>query len=189
MLILLTAVDLGLGALLFAIFAGEQDLMDALGVPAGYRPIGAIAVGHPSAGERSEPGSPRAVGAPVMSYVGSTGDRGDLCGVRQHVAIPRDSIRTTTMILLGCAATVLPASGSQHIHCGRKGSPRTRLGDRDLGAHDRLGAVSGRPAVSARHVLTGPRWLARLTPTTGSRSAGCLTFNSVVSCAFGRRTT
>ena len=55
MLILLTAVDLGLGALLFAIFAGEQVLMDALGVPAGYRPIGAIAVGHPSAGERSEP--------------------------------------------------------------------------------------------------------------------------------------
>ena len=55
MLILLTAVDLGLGALLFAIFTGEQDLMDALGVPAGYRPIGAVAVGHPSAGERSEP--------------------------------------------------------------------------------------------------------------------------------------
>jgi nitroreductase len=55
MLILLTAVDLGLGAVFFAIFAGEQDLMDALGVPAGYRPIGAIAVGHASAGERSEP--------------------------------------------------------------------------------------------------------------------------------------
>jgi nitroreductase len=55
MLILLTAVDLGLGALLFAIFTGEQDLMDALGVPAGYRPIGAVAVGHSSAGERSEP--------------------------------------------------------------------------------------------------------------------------------------
>ena len=55
MLILLTAVDVGLGALFFAIFAGEQELMDVLGVPAGYRPIGAIAVGHPSAGERSRP--------------------------------------------------------------------------------------------------------------------------------------
>ena len=55
MLILLTATDLGLGALFFAIFAGEHALMDALGVPAGYRPIGAIAVGHPTAGERTEP--------------------------------------------------------------------------------------------------------------------------------------
>jgi nitroreductase len=55
MLILLTAIDLGLGALFFAIFAGEQVLMDALDVPAGYRPIGAIAVGHPTAGERSKP--------------------------------------------------------------------------------------------------------------------------------------
>ncbi len=55
MLILLTATDLGLGALFFAIFAGEQALLDALGVPAGYRPIGAIAVGHATAGERSEP--------------------------------------------------------------------------------------------------------------------------------------
>jgi nitroreductase len=55
MLILLTAVELGLGALFFGIFQGEQALMDALGVPAGYRPIGAIAVGYPTAGERSKP--------------------------------------------------------------------------------------------------------------------------------------
>jgi nitroreductase len=55
MLILLTAVDLGLGALFFAIFQGQEALMDALGVPAGYRPIGAIAVGHPTPGERSVP--------------------------------------------------------------------------------------------------------------------------------------
>jgi nitroreductase len=54
-LILLTAVDLGLGALFFALFAGEDDLMSALHVPDGYRPIGAIAVGHPTAGERSKP--------------------------------------------------------------------------------------------------------------------------------------
>jgi len=35
MMILLTAVDLGLGALFFGIFAGEQALMDILGVPEG----------------------------------------------------------------------------------------------------------------------------------------------------------
>ncbi len=58
MLILLTAVDLGLGALFFGIFQGEQALMDALGVPGGYRPIGAIAVGHPTPGERSQPTLP-----------------------------------------------------------------------------------------------------------------------------------
>jgi nitroreductase len=55
MLILLTAVDLGLGALFFGIFQGQQALMNALGVPEGYRPIGAIAVGHPTPGERSRP--------------------------------------------------------------------------------------------------------------------------------------
>ncbi len=55
LLILLTAVDLGLGALFFGIFQGAEALMDTLGVPAGYRPIGAIAVGHPTPGERSRP--------------------------------------------------------------------------------------------------------------------------------------
>ena len=55
MMILLTAVDLGLGALFFGIFAGEQALMDILGVPEGYRPIGAIALGHPTPGKRSRP--------------------------------------------------------------------------------------------------------------------------------------
>jgi nitroreductase len=55
MLILLTAIDLGLGALFFAIFTGEQALLDALGVPAGYRLIGAIAVGHSTPGEHSKP--------------------------------------------------------------------------------------------------------------------------------------
>ena len=58
MMILLTAVDLGLGALFFGIFTGEQVLMDLLGVPDGYRPIGAIAVGHPTRGERSRPELP-----------------------------------------------------------------------------------------------------------------------------------
>jgi nitroreductase len=55
MMILLSAVDLGLGALFFGIFAGEEALMDVLGVPEGYRPVGAIAVGHPTPGERTRP--------------------------------------------------------------------------------------------------------------------------------------
>jgi nitroreductase len=58
MLILLSAVELGLGALFFAIFEGQKPLMEALNVPDGYRPIGAIAVGHPTAGERSKPELP-----------------------------------------------------------------------------------------------------------------------------------
>jgi nitroreductase len=58
MLILLTAVDLGLGALFFGMFQGEEALLNALGVPDGYRCIGAIAVGYPTAGERSRPELP-----------------------------------------------------------------------------------------------------------------------------------
>jgi nitroreductase len=58
MLLLLTAVELGLGALFFAIFQGETALLNTLGVPQGYRPIGALAVGHPTAGERSKPELP-----------------------------------------------------------------------------------------------------------------------------------
>jgi len=47
MLILLTAVDAGLGALFFGIQVGHLDAFRAaFGVPAGYSPIGAIAVGH-----------------------------------------------------------------------------------------------------------------------------------------------
>jgi nitroreductase len=58
MLMLLSAVDLGLGALFFGIFQGEKALMDSLGVPDGYRAIGAIAVGYATPGERSEPTLP-----------------------------------------------------------------------------------------------------------------------------------
>lgn len=52
---LLTAVDLGLGALFFGIFTGQAALLGALGVPESYQPIGALAVGHPLPGERSSP--------------------------------------------------------------------------------------------------------------------------------------
>lgn len=58
MVMLMTAVDLGLGAVFFAIFQGEKALMEALGVPAEYRPIGAIAVGHPTPGQQSRPELP-----------------------------------------------------------------------------------------------------------------------------------
>jgi nitroreductase len=53
--LLLSAVDAGLGALFFGIFTGEAELLQSLGVPDGYRPIGAVAVGHPLPGERSTP--------------------------------------------------------------------------------------------------------------------------------------
>ncbi len=82
MLILLTATDLGLGALFFAIFAGERALMDALGVPAGYRPIGAIAVGHPRQANAASPSFRRAVASPTKSSGGSAGDRANARGAR-----------------------------------------------------------------------------------------------------------
>ncbi len=48
MLMLLAATDLGLGALFFGLFRGEAELLAHLGVPAGYRPIGALTVGWPA---------------------------------------------------------------------------------------------------------------------------------------------
>jgi nitroreductase len=48
MLILLTATDAGLGALYFGIVRGQPELLGALGVPEGYEPIGAIALGWPA---------------------------------------------------------------------------------------------------------------------------------------------
>ena len=51
MLMLLAAVDEGLGAWLFGIFHGERELLAWLGVPEGRRPLGAVALGHPAAWE------------------------------------------------------------------------------------------------------------------------------------------
>ena len=55
MSILLTAVDAGLGALFFGLFRGEKELLDRLGVPEGYRPIGAIAIGYPDPSDVPSP--------------------------------------------------------------------------------------------------------------------------------------
>lgn len=52
MVLLLGAVDAGLGALFFGIFRGERELLDGLGVPGDLRPIGAVALGHPAPGGR-----------------------------------------------------------------------------------------------------------------------------------------
>ncbi|MGH9118419.1 MAG: nitroreductase family protein [Acidimicrobiales bacterium] len=50
MLMLLAAVDEGLGALFFGIQGHQAELMKVLGVPANYEPIGTIAIGHPRPG-------------------------------------------------------------------------------------------------------------------------------------------
>lgn len=52
MLLLLAAVDAGLGALFFAIFRGERELLADLDVPSGFRPIGAVALGHPAGADQ-----------------------------------------------------------------------------------------------------------------------------------------
>jgi nitroreductase len=52
LLMLLTAVDAGLGALFFGVFEPER-FRAAFGVPDGYTPVGALAVGHALPDERS----------------------------------------------------------------------------------------------------------------------------------------
>lgn len=48
MLLLLGAVDEGLGACFLGVFRGEAELVEALGAPPGHRPIGAVALGWPA---------------------------------------------------------------------------------------------------------------------------------------------
>jgi nitroreductase len=53
MLLMLAAADEGLGVLFFGLFRQERAVLDALRVPEGRRPIGAVALGHPDpTGER-----------------------------------------------------------------------------------------------------------------------------------------
>lgn len=58
MLGLLAAVDEGLGALFMGIFRGEAELVAALGIPDGRRPIGAVVLGWP-APDRPSPSAAR----------------------------------------------------------------------------------------------------------------------------------
>ena len=54
LLMLLTAVDAGLGALFFAIPAERTPAVrEAFGVPEAYSPVGAVTIGHPAPDERS----------------------------------------------------------------------------------------------------------------------------------------
>ena len=60
--LLLAAVDAGLGALFYGLFDHERAVLDALGVPTGWRALGAVALGWPapdepgrSAGRRRPP--------------------------------------------------------------------------------------------------------------------------------------
>jgi nitroreductase len=48
MLILLAAVNEGLGAWFFGIFAGEQEMLVRFGVPEEFKPIGVIRLGYPA---------------------------------------------------------------------------------------------------------------------------------------------
>ena len=59
--LLLAAVDAGLGALFCGLFDHEAAVLAALGVPAGWRALGAVAVGWPAAGA-GQPG--RSAGRP-----------------------------------------------------------------------------------------------------------------------------
>ena len=50
--LLLGAVDAGLGALFYGLFDHEPAVLAALGVPAGWRALGAVALGWPAPDER-----------------------------------------------------------------------------------------------------------------------------------------
>ncbi len=51
--LLLGAVDAGLGACFFGLFDHEESVLDALGVPTGWRGLGCVALGHAAT---SDPG-------------------------------------------------------------------------------------------------------------------------------------
>jgi nitroreductase len=56
LLMLLTAVDAGLGALFFGVPPGKIDrLREAFGIPSELSPIGTVAVGYPMAGDPPSP--------------------------------------------------------------------------------------------------------------------------------------
>lgn len=65
--LLLGAVGVGLGACLFGLFAHEQAVLAAHGVPSGWRAVGTVALGHPVAEER--PGRSAGRSRPALAAV------------------------------------------------------------------------------------------------------------------------
>jgi len=59
MVTLLAAVDEGLGALFFGLFEHEEAVKEALGIPAGSRPVGTIALGYATPDQRPSASSQR----------------------------------------------------------------------------------------------------------------------------------
>ena len=58
--VLLASVSAGLGACFFGLFRHEAAVLEALGVPAGRRGVGTLALGHPAPGPESRSaGRPR----------------------------------------------------------------------------------------------------------------------------------
>ena len=68
MLMLLTAVDEGVGAWYFGVFHGAEALLRDLGVPTDRRLVGAVALGHPAADDRPS-GSARTRGRRPLDEV------------------------------------------------------------------------------------------------------------------------
>jgi nitroreductase len=71
MLLLLAAVDEGVGAWFFGVFHGAEALLRDLGVPPGRRLVGAVALGHPAADDRPSGSArtrPRRPAAEVIHY-------------------------------------------------------------------------------------------------------------------------
>jgi hypothetical protein len=64
--LLRAAVDAGLGALFFGLFAHAAAVLGALGGPAGYRALGAVALGGPAP---AEPGRSAAGERPPLGAV------------------------------------------------------------------------------------------------------------------------
>ena len=69
MLILLAAIEEGLGAVFFGLFWGEDVVLKALTVPEGCRPIGVIALGYPHESEKFDPSRFAARRRPLDSMV------------------------------------------------------------------------------------------------------------------------
>ncbi len=73
MLLLLGAVEAGLGALFFRLHGDPARLRAVLGVPDGWEPIGVVALGWPAADERRP--APAAATCSTRSCTGAGGSQ------------------------------------------------------------------------------------------------------------------